>query len=144
MSDFTTAPAINIPGYDSSTAPEVQIAVISNVWIKLMKFVKTGDFVPGHKHNFDHGTVLSQGSVEVDIAGEKTTFTAPTIIYIEKDLIHKITALEPNTVVLCIHALRDTESTQDIISEDMIPKGANPLTVFQDYNLTSIVQRFEQ
>ena len=141
MSDFTTPTAL---GYIAETAPEIKIAVISNVWIKLMKFVKTGDFVPGHKHTFDHGTVLSQGSVEVDIAGEKTTFTAPTIIYIQKGLVHKITALEPNTVVLCIHGLRGADTTQDIISEDMIPKGVNPLTVIQDYNLAALVERFEQ
>ena len=144
MSDFKDQPAINRPGYDATTAPEVKLAVISNVWIKLMKFAKIGDFVPGHFHNFDHGTVLSQGSVEVDIAGEKTTFTAPEIIYIQKGVQHKITALEPNTVVLCVHGLRGTDSTEDIISEDMIPKGSNPLTLFQNYELAPLIQRFEQ
>jgi hypothetical protein len=144
MSDFVVPPPLNIPGYSAETAPEVKLAVIANVWIKLMRFTKIGDYVPGRKHVFDHATVLAQGSVEVEIAGEKTTFIAPNIIYIQKSLEHKITALEANTVVLCIHALRGADATEDIISEDMIPKGANPLTLFKNYDLGAIIERFEQ
>jgi hypothetical protein len=139
MSDFTETINSN-----PESSPKLKIAVISNIWIKMMQFVNAGDSIPGHKHNFNHGTVLTQGSVEVDVVGEKTTFIAPNIIYIQKGLQHKITALEANTVVLCIHGLRGTDATEDLVSEDMIPNGINPLTVFDNYDLAALVERFEQ
>jgi len=115
--------------------PDLKIGVISNVWIKLMKFNKTGDYIPGHKHTFNHASILSAGSVEVEVDSNKTTFIAPAIIYIEKDKQHKITALEPNSVVSCIHGLRDADKTDDLITEDMVPKGANPSLIFRDAEL---------
>ena len=58
-----------------------------------------------------------------------------------QDKVHKITALQANTVVSCIHALRDGNETDDIISEDMLPVGISPIGLFQntDYNLTPII-----
>ena len=120
------------------TAPLMKFAVISNVWVKMMVFQKAGNFNPGHSHTFDHGTLLTQGSVEVDIDGEKTVFKAPTIIYIEKDKKHTITALEDNTIACCIHAIRDGEAIEDIVSPDMIPAGANPRTIIQDDRFTPL------
>lgn len=121
------------------TSPEIKFATISNVWIKMMTFKNVGDFIPGHKHTFDHPTLLSQGSVEVLVENETTKFSAPAIIYIEKEKVHKITALEPNTVACCIHALRNGNGVDDIISEDMIPKGVNAHRVIVDYNLKPVV-----
>ena len=67
-----------------NTDPEIKFATISNVWIKMMTFKQPGDYMQGHKHLFDHPTLVSQGSVEVEVDGELTTFTDPAIIYIEK------------------------------------------------------------
>jgi len=122
--------------------PDLKIGVISNVWIKLMKFNKTGDYIPGHKHTFNHASILSAGSVEVEVDNNKTTFIAPAIIYIEKNKQHKITALKPNTVVSCIHGLRDADKTDDLISEDMIPNGINPTQIFKDpeFNLAGLIK----
>jgi len=128
------------PEQYKATDPKIKFATISNVWIKMMTFKNVGDFIPGHAHLFDHPTLVSQGSVEVEVAGEITKFTAPAIIYIEKEKIHKITALETNTVVCCIHALRKGTGVDDIISEDMIPKGINAHRVLTDYNLTPVVK----
>jgi quercetin dioxygenase-like cupin family protein len=130
------------PGYNANTVPEIKLAVIANVWIKLMTFKKAGDYAPGHKHTFNHPSLLSAGSVVVEVDNNKKTFRAPAIIYIEKDKEHSIIALEPNTVVSCIHALRSGNETDDIISEDMLPAGISPLGLFQntEYNLTSIIK----
>jgi hypothetical protein len=141
MAQFTTLEfSPESPNYNPQ-APQIKLAVISNVWIKVMNFRNVGDFNAGHAHTFNHATLLSSGSVEVQVEGKLTTFEAPSIIYIEKDKVHKITALQANTVVSCIHALRDGNETDDIISEDMLPVGISPLGLFQntDYNLTPIV-----
>ena len=107
-------------------SPNSQLSLISNVWIKLMTFEKTGDVNEGHKHVFDHATLLVKGKVEVDVEGEKSVFGAPHIIFIAKERIHTITALEDGSVAACIHAIRDGDRIEDIVDPAMIPTGVNP------------------
>jgi hypothetical protein len=37
--------------------------------------------------------------------------------------VHELVALEDNTVAYCIHALRDGNGVDDIVSPDMVPSG---------------------
>jgi quercetin dioxygenase-like cupin family protein len=89
----------------------------------MMNFAKAGDCNEGHLHNYDHITLLSKGSVEVDVEGQKTVFKAPHMIYIAKGKRHFLTALEDDTVASCIHALRTGEREEDILDPSMIPAG---------------------
>ena len=106
--------------------PKVQLSLSSNLWIKLMTFENAGDINDGHKHLFDHPTLLVKGRMEVDIEGEKSIFEAPHIIFIAKETMHTLTALEAGTVAACIHAIRDGDEVEDIVDPSMIPKGVNP------------------
>lgn len=103
--------------------PEIQITLISNVWIKLMNFKLAGTVNPGHSHIFDHPTLLVKGSVEVEVDGLKTIFKAPHILFIRKEKVHTITSLEDDTLAACIHAIRDGDAIQDIIDPAQIPAG---------------------
>lgn len=91
-----------------------------------MHFKKAGDQNEGHEHNFDHITLLSQGSVEVDVEGQKTVFKAPHLIYITAGKRHFLKALEDDTVASCLHALRTGEREEDILDPSMVPAGVNP------------------
>jgi len=77
-----------------------------------MHFKKAGDIELSHTHSYDHGTLLSSGSVQVDMLDDNNeivstkTFVAPTFIFINKNNYHRITALEDNTVCACIHAIK--------------------------------------
>ena len=104
---------------------KIKLAMISNLWIKLMNFESAGDINYGHEHEFDHVTLLTKGSVEVDVNGAKSTFTAPQIIYIQKQTIHTMTALEDGTIASCIVAVRNSEQLEDIVDPDSVPKGTN-------------------
>jgi quercetin dioxygenase-like cupin family protein len=88
-----------------------------------MHFVKAGDCNEGHVHNFDHITLLSKGSVEVDVEGQKTVFNAPHLIYIAKGKSHFLKALQDDTIATCLHALRSGEREEDILDPTMIPAG---------------------
>jgi quercetin dioxygenase-like cupin family protein len=88
-----------------------------------MHFEEVGSFEQGHEHTFDHLTLLASGKLSVEANGETTEYVAPTMIYINATVEHKLTSLMPNTVAYCIHGLRDTEKSDDIISPDMIPNG---------------------
>jgi hypothetical protein len=103
--------------------PQGRISVVANTWIKQMRFVKAGDIESGHKHLFDHQTLLGKGSVKVTVNGKESNFTAPTIIFIRAGLNHQIEALEDDTICYCIHAIRDGERVEDIIDPADIPEG---------------------
>lgn len=110
--------------------PETTMTCVSNLWVRMMHFVKAGDRNEGHVHNFDHITLLSKGSVEVDVDGNKTVFQAPHMIYIAKGKRHFLTALEDDTIASCLHALRTGEREEDVLDPSMVPAGVdNPLQV---------------
>lgn len=106
-------------------SPQTKIIALSNVYSRLMHFVKKGDIENGHRHSYDHATLVSSGSVLVEILDEDTrepvssrTFTAPNMIFIHKDKLHRLIALEDNTVCSCIHAIRTVD--EDIVSPDFL------------------------
>jgi hypothetical protein len=104
-------------------APDIKIIAVSNVFSRLMHFNKAGDIEVGHTHPYDHATLVSSGSVRVDVLGvsgveSSREFAAPNIVFIQKDKVHQLTALENNTVCACIHALRTVDET--IISPEFL------------------------
>lgn len=101
--------------------PTVQIGCISNLFVRQMHFAVAGDSELGHKHSFDHMTLLAKGKLKVKINDEETEFTAPHMIFIKAELQHELTAVTDNTVAYCIHALR--EPTGDILDPAMVPKS---------------------
>lgn len=109
------------------TYPKTSISCVANLFSKQMHFAKAGDVEIGHKHEFDHLTLLAHGTLKVTVNGESTTFTAPHMIYIKKDIIHELTALEDNTIAYCIHALRDGNGVDDILDPASVPAGVDPL-----------------
>lgn len=114
-------------------APVTTMACVSNLWVRMMHFKKAGDQNEGHEHNFDHITLLSKGSVEVDVEGQKTVFKAPHMIYITAGKSHYLTALEDDTIASCLHALRTGEREEDILDPSMVPAGVNPETLAQPF-----------
>lgn len=118
------APPITDPG-----APQIGLSIVKNVWIKQMYFEKIGDTMPGHRHNFDHATLLAAGSVEVTANGAVTAFRAPRMIWIKADVEHTIKATRPHTVCYCVHAIRDGDGVEDIIDPDSVPDGTKSLSL---------------
>jgi hypothetical protein len=112
------------------SSPIIKLISLSNVYTRMMHFVKKGDVEMGHKHTFDHATLVSSGSVLYEVLSDtgeveySKTFTSPDMVFVNKDKFHRITSLEDNTVCGCIHALRTVE-------EDIIPPDSF-LEPFQD------------
>ena len=118
--------------------PNITIACVSNLYTREMKFKKAGDTELGHRHPFNHITFLSSGKLKVETELGASEFAAPHMIFIHKDYIHELTALEDNTVAYCIHGLRDGNGVGDIISEDMIPEGITAPEIFEIAKQVSI------
>lgn len=106
--------------------PEIKILAVSNVYSRLMHFLKAGDQEIGHTHTYDHGTLLASGSLLVEKMDEfgnvnfSKEFKAPTFIMVEKEYAHRLTALEDNTVATCIHALRTID--ENIVDSEFLIK----------------------
>jgi hypothetical protein len=41
-----------------------QLGYFGNIWVRQNVVEKSGDFVPGHKHHFDHVSLLTKGKVK--------------------------------------------------------------------------------
>ena len=105
--------------------PEVRLGCVANLFSRQMHFKHVGDVEQGHTHPFDHLTLLASGRLQVTVGGKVSEFTAPHMIYIKKDTMHELVALEPNTVAYCIHALRIGEDVDDIVDPSMVPEGVD-------------------
>ncbi len=109
--------------------PETSIGCVANLFSRMMHFKNVGDTEHGHKHQFDHLTLLAKGKLRVTVESNTSEFTAPHMIYIHKDKLHELVALENDTVAYCIHALRGDNETGDILDPNMIPAGIDLTTI---------------
>lgn len=98
-----------------------RISCVSNLWVKQMEFEGQGDKMQGHKHIFDHQTLLATGRFKVTVDGEQSFFDAPQIVYIRKNLDHEIECVSESGLGFCIHPIRDGERVEDIVSDDQVP-----------------------
>jgi hypothetical protein len=85
--------------------------VSGNVFIRSQGPLKKGTSVAGHKHNFDHTTIVFKGSVHVRGVlpnGNviERDFAAPAHFLVKADVEHQITALESDTIYWCVYSHR--------------------------------------
>ena len=103
--------------------PIYTIGSAGNVYVRMMTFPEVGIEEKPHKHIFDHIQILATGKVKITVDGKESEHTAPKMIYIKKYVAHSIVAIEPNTILMCVHGLRDGYGGNDIISPESIPAG---------------------
>jgi hypothetical protein len=106
--------------------PNIRISCLSNVYVRQMHYTKAGIIEVGHKHPYDHATLLATGTLKVQLYDSETKelfepveYKAPAMILIKKDFAHKLTSMEDNTIAYCVHALRDENET--IVDPEMFP-----------------------
>lgn len=100
-----------------------ELGFFGNIWVRQNILEKAGDNLGGHTHNFDHVSLLTKGSVRVEVEGsEPKEFKAPTFIVIRKEHIHNFIALEDDTNYYCVFALRDLNgNVMDIYGKEHDP-----------------------
>ena len=87
-----------------------------NIFLKKMIFKEKGMMYCGHHHDYDHVTLVAAGRVSVkfgsvpegDLLEEVKEYGGASMFVTRSYREHEITALEDNTIVCCIHAIRDT------------------------------------
>lgn len=89
---------------------------VGGLYAKEMR-VAAGLVIAQHKHKFDHMSLLSVGSVEIEVDGERSTHVAPALIEIRANAHHGIKALT-DVVWYCVHSTDCVDS--DEIDETLI------------------------
>ena len=79
-----------------------------------------GSDIQGHKHNFDHVSIVFTGAVRVEATGPEgqsitREFEAPAHFLVKADWTHRIVALAPQTWVWCVYAHRTPQA--DVVQE---------------------------
>lgn len=95
----------------------IQHAFQHNIYVKQTRYPKAGTSYKGHYHDYDHVTLVASGSVEVKfvavpelgIPEEIQKYSAVDMFVTRCYRLHEITSLEDNTVICCVHAIRDLE-----------------------------------
>lgn len=106
----------------------------ANVWVRQKLFSEVGETIGGHKHHYDHLSILAKGKAKVELKkdnGEVVTkeFTAPTFIVIRKEHIHNVTALTDDVLWYCIFANRDIDGNVFCESNDVLGESANKMNL---------------
>lgn len=99
--------------------PITDLKIVDNVFVKLHHFMEAGDTHEGHAHAFDHITLLAAGSVNMVHDNGQAEYKAPHLIVTPKGIKHQFTALEPNTVFCCIHAIREKNDLDAVASPNI-------------------------
>lgn len=106
------------------------VGVYANIWIRQKVFTEIGEVIGGHKHNYDHVSLLATGSVEVEVDGAVSRFDAPTFLVIRKDKVHNVKSLTEKVIWYCVFASRDIngEVYDPELSDPLDPMSATILS----------------
>jgi hypothetical protein len=90
--------------------------ISGNIFIRPNHLEKVGNLVAGHKHNFDHTTIVFTGAVHVkaklpDGSIKERDFIAPSHFLVRAEVEHEITAIKDNTVFWCVYSHRSPQGT---------------------------------
>ena len=99
--------------------PITEFKIVDNVFVKMYVFAEAGESTQGHAHTFDHITLLSTGKVTMKHGKTVEEFTAPHLIVTKKGVEHEFIAEETNTVLCCIHAIRDGKGLDNIAPQNI-------------------------
>lgn len=111
------------------------LGYFGNIWVRQNQLERVGESSVGHKHKFDHVSLLTSGTVEVIVEGHPPKqFVSPTFIVIRKEQNHKFTAITDNVNWYCVFAIRDLDG--QAVEELFDPERHDPMSsyaVSEDY-----------
>jgi hypothetical protein len=97
---------------------EVGILVCGNIAFRPGYFENVGDRCDGHKHNFDHPTIVTAGGIQVQLLDDDDNVQEAHDVYAEalrnfiniaKGRRHRLVALLPRSRYLCAYPHRNED-----------------------------------
>lgn len=92
--------------------------ISGNIFVRPLVFEKAGDVIKGHGHNFPHTTYCVHGGLRFEVLDDDGNVAKTAEIHasqnfnwllIQAGVIHRITALEDNSLGHCIYAHRNPQ-----------------------------------
>lgn len=68
--------------------------------------IPSGSILVQHKHKYDHLSILSSGTVELEVDGQRSIHTGPMCLDIKAGKHHGVKALT-DVVWFCVHSVKD-------------------------------------
>ena len=104
-----TEPLPKIAGKSAEQPEDLHYVLADDIYVKPILLKKAGMVMPQHSHTWDHATFIARGSVKL-WAGSSFigNLVAPTGVTVRAGVKHTFLALEPDTLVLCIHSVART------------------------------------
>ena len=96
----------------SADGVQVQHYMAGGVYVK-EALISSGWALEGHKHIYDHLSLLAFGVVQVTVEGVITNYTGPTGILIKANKKHRIEALE-DSLWYCTHSVPEGLRLSDV------------------------------
>ena len=101
--------------------PETDIKLTDDLFVKQMVCEKAGTLIEQHVHAYDHITMIAVGSFRVwrdgKILGD---YKAPSGVVIEAGRRHMLQALEPGSLLYCIHRTDKAGEIDTIPAESIL------------------------
>ena len=98
----------------------VEHGFYGNMFWREHYFYKKGDVHKGHTHVLDHVTIILKGSIQVKVEDKDPySVSAPCVLEIPKEVLHEFTALEDETMYMCVFATNEYADTLTAITKDM-------------------------
>lgn len=121
--DLVSLPGAFVPAVEQPITTDLRMA--DGVFAKTMVIQSAGVFVPQHAHRFAHISVLVRGSVRVWKDGVLWgDAVAPLGITIDARVMHTFQALVDDTIILCVHDIRDGEGVEIAAEHHLVSPGA--------------------
>jgi cupin superfamily acireductone dioxygenase involved in methionine salvage len=91
-----------------------QVQIKGNVVIRPITFASRHQVLPGHRHNFDHVTMVAVGTVRFSMSfpdgtTKEETHTAPAWVEVPKEATHQIESMTDHAQCYCVFACRDED-----------------------------------
>jgi quercetin dioxygenase-like cupin family protein len=90
--------------------PTMRCQVMAGMWFRELVFAKAGDHHAGHRHSHDHVTYIARGRVAVQCEGKTVEVAAPCLVQIEREKVHDLTALDDQSIAICVAVEADVVS----------------------------------
>lgn len=94
------------------------VGYYGNIFVRMHLLEKAGNKGQSHKHAFDHITFVTRGRVRVIVEdGGDFIVNEGGFFPVPKDQVHQVEALEDNSRIWCVFALRDEQG--EVVDPDV-------------------------
>jgi hypothetical protein len=107
--------------------PKTESRYADNIYTRMSVFEKAGDETGSATYVYDRVILVTHGTVTVEYGDKTTTAHSPSIVITPSGVVQKITALEDDSIIFSIHAVRNGQNANDVVDPEITAEEARQL-----------------